>query len=233
MSKLIPLFIILLSSQLVNDQFLQPRQRMVEQQIQQRGITDERVLNAIMDTPRHLFVLPEYRKLAYADSPLPIGFNQTISQPFIVAYMTELLQVNDNHTVLEIGTGSGYQAAVLSLLCEKVFTIEIIPELAIQARGKLEDLNCANVNVKIGDGYQGWPEFAPFDRIIVTAAPEEIPGKLVEQLKPGGRMIIPVGERFQTQELLIITKSVDGIVRQETTLPVRFVPLIKEKELRQ
>ncbi len=233
MNKLIPLFIILLSNQLVDDQFLKPRQRMVEQQIQQRGITDERVLNAIMDTPRHLFVLPEYRKLAYADSPLPIGFNQTISQPFIVAYMTELLQVNDNHTVLEIGTGSGYQAAVLSLLCEKVFTIEIIPELGLQARGRLENLNCANVDVKIGDGYQGWPEFAPFDRIIVTAAPEEIPGKLVEQLKPGGRMIIPVGERFQTQELLIITKSVDGIVRQETTLPVRFVPLIKEKELRQ
>jgi len=233
MNKLIPLFIILLSNQLVNDQFLQPRQRMVEQQIQQRGITDERVLSAIMDTPRHLFVLPEYRNLAYADSPLPIGFNQTISQPFIVAYMTELLQVNDNHTVLEIGTGSGYQAAVLALLCEKVFTIEIIPELAIQARGRLEDLNCANVNVKIGDGYVGWPEFAPFDRIIVTAAPEEIPCKLVEQLKPGGRMIIPVGERFQTQELLIITKSSEGIVRQETTLPVRFVPLIQEKELRQ
>ena len=232
MIKLISIFTLLIISQLVNDQFLQPRQRMIEQQIQQRGITDERVLNAIMNTPRHLFVLPEYRKLAYADSPLPIGFNQTISQPFIVAYMTELLQVNDNHSVLEIGTGSGYQAAVLSLLCEKVFTIEIIPELGNQAQGRLADLNCANVIVKIGDGYVGWPEFAPFDRIIVTAAPEEIPGKLVEQLKPGGRMIIPVGERFQTQELLIITKSADGIVRQETTLPVRFVPLIKEKELR-
>lgn len=204
------------------------RQEMVSRQIAARGVTDERILTALRTVPRHLFVPEALRFKAYTDQPLPIGQGQTISQPYIVAYMTELLRVDSSHTVLEIGTGSGYQAAVLALLVKKVYTIEIVPELGRSAAQRLKDLGYYNVEVKIGDGYQGWPEVAPFDRIIVTAAPEEIPPELVKQLKPGGRMVVPTGPQWWGQDLLIVDKQPDGTVKVTKTIPVRFVPMVHE-----
>ncbi|MFH1998741.1 MAG: protein-L-isoaspartate(D-aspartate) O-methyltransferase [Planctomycetota bacterium] len=203
------------------------RDRMVRFQIEDRGISDPRVLAAMREVPRHLFVPVKAQAEAYADYPLRIGEGQTISQPYIVACMTEYLDVQPNHKVLEIGTGSGYQAAILGELAEEVYTIEIIESLGEQARELLQQVGCNNVHVRIGDGYQGWPEKAPFDAIMVTAAPDHIPEPLIAQLKPGGRLLLPVGDLYQ--ELTRITRTGEG-TRSERLLPVRFVPMTGEAE---
>lgn len=199
------------------------RQRMVEEQLVARGIRTPRVLDAMRRVPRHLFVPDTQRDYAYADSPLPIGYGQTISQPYIVAFMTEALDIQPQHHVLEIGTGSGYQAAVLSVLAEDVYSIEIVPELAQRARKTLADLGYKNVHVKEGNGYLGWPEHAPYDRVIVTAAPDKVPPALVEQLKVGGLIAIPVG--IEPQELQVSRRTPTGLAVLQT-LPVRFVPMV-------
>ncbi len=204
------------------------RVRMVDAQIVARGVRDPRVLAAMRKVPRHLFVDPSQRAQAYEDHPLPIPGNQTISQPYIVALMTELLELKPGARVLEIGTGSGYQSAVLAELAGEVYTIEIVPELARSAASRLKDLRYGNVTVREGDGYRGWTEHAPFDAIIVTAAPERIPEPLVDQLAPGGVMVIPVGGFFQ--ELKVFHKSADGRVTEKDILPVRFVPMTGEVE---
>ena len=210
------------------DSFDNSRVRMIEDQIKGRGVKDQAVLDAVSSVKRELFVPEKYRDLAYSDRPLPIGHNQTISQPYIVAYMTEQLQVDKHQKVLEIGTGSGYQAAVLAELVNHVFSIEIIPELAEGAEKVLNKTGYDNITIRTGDGYKGWPDQAPFDRIMVTAAPEEIPEKLVQQLANDGRMIIPVGANLFMQYLWLIKKDKDGIVKKEKILPVRFVPMVKE-----
>ncbi|HEY3129172.1 MAG TPA: protein-L-isoaspartate(D-aspartate) O-methyltransferase [Acidobacteriota bacterium] len=204
------------------------RKRMVLEQLQSRDITDPRVLRAMETVPRHLFVPPELEAQAYTDGPLPIGEGQTISQPYIVALMTQLVRPEKDHKVLEIGTGSGYQAAVLSLLCREVFSIEILEPLARQAQQRLQRLGYLNVRTRIGNGYQGWPEAAPFDGILVTAGATEIPPALIEQLKPGGRMIIPVGASLNTQILKVVEKKSDGKLEIKDYSPVRFVPLRKQ-----
>ena len=209
------------------DPFVDLRRDMVEQQIRRRQVRAPNVLEAMEEVPRHRFVPEHQQGSAYVDSPLPIGDGQTISQPYVVALMTELLELDEDSTVLEIGTGSGYQAAVLSRIARRVYSIEIRQGLGEQARGLLDDLGYDNVEVRIGDGYKGWPEAAPFDGIIVTAAPERIPQPLVDQLRLGGKMVIPVG-RF-LQELLVITKTEDGIQTREVA-GVRFVPMIGEVE---
>jgi len=186
---------------------------------------DPAVLRAMRTVPRHAFVPEEEQARAYANRPLPIGFGQTISQPYIVALMTDLLGVGPGATVLEIGTGSGYQAAVLSGLVARVSSIEIVPQLGERARAVLQRLGYDNVEVRIGDGYYGWEERAPFDGIVVTAAASHVPPPLIRQLKPGGRMIIPVGSRFMVQELLLVEKSEAGEVSTQQILPVAFVPL--------
>ena len=206
------------------------RRKMIEKQILSRGVTDEEVISVMTGVPRHLFIDESQWPLAYSDGPLPIGHGQTISQPYIVAFMTELLRPDTHHVVLEIGTGSGYQAAVLAGLVQQVYTIEIVPELGRGARQTLKRLGYDNVSVRISDGYKGWPKEAPFDRIIVTAAPEKIPSALVDQLKPGGRMVLPVGPRWWGQDLLVIEKDSTGEVMEKKTLPVRFVPMVHEKE---
>lgn len=198
------------------------REKMVQNQIIQRGVDDSRVLKAMREVERHKFVPEAYRKLAYADRPLPIGQGQTISQPYIVALMTAELDPGENDIILEIGAGSGYQAAVLAKLCKEVYTIEIEPELGARAQSLLNELGYDNIHVRIGDGYQGWPEHAPFDAIIVTASPSHIPQPLINQLKEGGKMIIPVGEGH-TQELILLEKK-GKIMRQKNLIPVRFVP---------
>lgn len=203
------------------------RRMMVDQQIRARGITDEAVLRAMERVERHRFMPAGVAREAYADGPLPIGHGQTISQPYIVAYMTEALELRREHKVLEIGTGSGYQAAVLAEIVDQVFTIEIVEELGKTAAALLKDLGYANIRTRIGDGYGGWPEAAPFDRIMVTAAPDHVPQPLVDQLAVGGRMIIPVGRDYQ--ELIVVTKTPQGVVQQRT-IPVRFVPLTRGKE---
>lgn len=195
---------------------------MVDQQLKGRDIRDARVLDAMLTVPRHLFVPEPRRAAAYSDSPLPIGHDQTISQPYIVAFMTQALDVKPQHRVLEIGTGSGYQAAVLGALAKDVYTIEIVAPLAERARGTLTGLGYRNVQVRTGNGYFGWPEEAPFDRIMVTAAPDEVPAALVQQLKIGGLMAIPVGTVIQ--ELRILLRTATGM-RTLSTLPVRFVPM--------
>jgi protein-L-isoaspartate(D-aspartate) O-methyltransferase len=178
-------------------------------------------------TPRHLFVPEAMRPQAYQDTPLPIGYGQTISQPYIVAVMTELLEPAKTQKVLEIGTGSGYQAAVLSPLVGRVFSIEIVPELAQRSADLLKTLGYANVTVRQGDGYLGWPAEAPFDRIILTAAPPEIPKALLDQLKPGGKLVAPVGASALDQELVVIDKGSDGKIRRRSVFPVRFVPMVR------
>ena len=198
------------------------RDQMVEQQLRARDIRDPRVLEAMRTIPRHLFVPESVRDSAYADSPLPIGYEQTISQPYIVAFMTQALELQPSHRVLEIGTGSGYQAAVLGALAGEVFTIEILPPLADRAREALAAVGARNVQVRTGNGYLGWPEHAPFDRIMVTAAPDEVPPALVQQLKVGGLMAIPVGTVMQ--ELRILRRTERG-TETLATLPVRFVPM--------
>jgi protein-L-isoaspartate(D-aspartate) O-methyltransferase len=199
------------------------RRRMVETQLRAEGISSEQVLKAMGKVPRHLFVPSELRDRAYDNTPLPIGLGQTISQPFIVAYMTEALRPTGDQTVLEIGTGSGYQAAVLAELVREVLTIEIVPQLADRARSALAEAGYSNVTVRTGNGYLGWPERAPFQRIIVTAAPETVPQPLVDQLAVGGVMVLPVGTLFQ--EIVVITKTPDGVA-QKRTIPVRFVPMV-------
>jgi protein-L-isoaspartate(D-aspartate) O-methyltransferase len=199
------------------------RHAMVEEQIAARGVTDERVLSAMRTVPRHRFVPGEFASRAYEDRPLPIGHDQTISQPYIVAYMTEALGVQRHHKVLEIGTGSGYQAAVLGELAARVYTIEIVPELARQATATLKSLGYTHVHVRDGDGYAGWPEEAPFDRIMVTAAPADIPKPLIDQLAVNGRLVIPVGEQGRAQWLTVLDKTPQGVI-QRRTLSVSFVP---------
>ena len=199
---------------------------MVEDQIIKRGVEDPRVLDVMKVVERHKFVPEKYSESAYKDGPLPIGHGQTISQPFIVAFMTENLKLEPSHKVLEIGTGSGYQAAVLSELCDHVYTIEIVDELANESAERLGRLGFNNITVRSGDGYKGWPEEAPFDRIMVTAAPEEIPELLTEQLAEGGVMVIPVGIQYEIQYLWVITKEVGGQIKKEKILPVRFVPMV-------
>lgn len=203
------------------------RQQMVNRQIIARGVKDPLVLDAMANVKRHEFVLPGQEAEAYEDGPLPIGEGQTISQPYIVALMTELAHVNKDSRVLEVGTGSGYQAAILSFVCARVYSIEIIEKLGLAAKKKLSDLGYDNVEVRIGDGYQGWPEAAPFDAILVTAAPDHIPKPLLDQLKVGGKLVIPVGDYYQ--ELEVITKKEKGIDR-EKVIPVRFVPMTGEAE---
>ena len=202
------------------------RTRMVDSQLRARDIRDPRVLAAMRDVPRHLFVPEAQRDNAYGDFPLPIGHSQTISQPYIVAFMTQALEVAPDHKVLEIGTGSGYQAAILGRLAREVYTIEIVEPLADHSRGLLKQLGFSNIHVRTGNGYLGWPEQAPFDRIMVTAAPAEVPPALVEQLRIGGRMAIPVG--IESQELRIMRRTDKGMETIET-LPVRFVPMTKPK----
>ena len=209
------------------DPYMLKRKRMVETQMVRRGISDEKVLNALLKVKRHEFVNPGSQSYAYDDTPLSIGYGQTISQPYIVAYMTEVARLNKDDKVLEIGTGSGYQAAILAEIVKQVYTIEILEPLAKTAQERLERLGYTNVFVKHGDGYKGWKEHAPFDAIIVTAAPTEVPEKLVDQLKVGGRMVIPIGSFFQ--ELYVITKTEKGY-DQKSVLPVRFVPMVKDKE---
>jgi len=200
----------------------QARARMVQEQIESRGVRDPLTLGAMRQVPRHLFVPPELARDAYADHPLPIGHRQTISQPYIVAFMTEALGLEEGATVLEVGTGSGYQAAVLAEIADKVYSIEIVEALAAESRERLARLGYGNVEVRSGDGYQGWPEAAPFDGIIVTAAAPRIPEPLKEQLTDGGRLVIPVGD--ESQHLIVITRRGDAF-EERNVLPVRFVPM--------
>jgi protein-L-isoaspartate(D-aspartate) O-methyltransferase len=202
------------------------RARMVKEQLEARGIRDPRVLAAMRDVPRHQFVPADVIPEAYDDTPLPIGHDQTISQPYIVALMTELLGIEPGDRVLEVGTGSGYQAAVASQLADSVFTIEILEELAATAADRLERLGYRNVVARQGDGYFGWADHAPFDGILVTAAAGHVPPPLVAQLAPGGRMVIPVGGVFQVQHLVLVEKTAGGQVRTRNVLPVSFVPLV-------
>jgi protein-L-isoaspartate(D-aspartate) O-methyltransferase len=208
------------------------RRAMVEEQIRARGVRDPRVLEAMRMVPRHRFVPPEWQAQAYDDLPLPIGEGQTISQPFIVAKMTELAALSPTDRVFELGTGSGYQAAVASRLAAHVWTMEILPSLADRARRVLADLGYENVTVRVGDGYDGWPEQAPFDAIFVTAAATHIPPPLIAQLRPGGRLVVPVGPAFSTQRLMLVEKGMDGSVRTRSLFPVRFVPLVRAGEAR-
>jgi len=204
------------------EKFELQRRQMVEYQLRDRSIRDERVLAAMSKVPRHQFVDSSWRDLAYSDRPLPIGHSQTISQPYIVAYMTETAEIAPEDKVLEIGTGCGYQAAILGEIAKEVYSIEIIPQLAEKARRTLSQLGYENIKVKTGDGYQGWAEHAPYDEIIVTAAPTHIPQPLIDQLAINGKMVIPVGKWYQ--DIVVLTKTEDRIV-EEKTLPVRFVPM--------
>ena len=201
--------------------------KMVREQIIRRGISNNQVIDVMQNTPRHRFVPDGVADYAYQDNALPIGKGQTISQPYIVAFMTETLDVDSTYKVLEIGTGSGYQAAVLSPLVKHVYTIEIVKMLAQRADSTLKALSYNNVTVRWGDGYKGWPEEAPFDRIIGTAAPPEIPKALIDQLKPGGKMVLPVGTNWQ--EIVVLTKSKSGKIQKKNVLPVRFVPMVHQK----
>ena len=203
------------------------RVRMVREQIEARGVRDPDVLDAMRTVRRERFVPADMRGYATADSALPIGYDQTISQPYIVAVMTELLQLERQHRVLEIGTGSGYQTAVLSTLSDHVYSVEIVSELASRAEATLRELGYSGFDVKHGDGYAGWPEHAPFDRIILTAAPPEIPEALLDQLATGGRLVAPVGRTSEAQNLILVTKDARGRIRRENRLAVRFVPMVR------
>lgn len=220
-------FILLALPQQAQD-YERDRDLMVTHQVAKRGIRDRRTLKAMRQVERHLFVPPQYMHMAYHDSPLTIGYGQTISQPFIVGYMTEVIKPKPNHKVLEVGAGSGYQAAVLAEIVDKVYTIEIIDELAKTASERLKKLGYNNVEVINGDGYFGLEEEAPFDAIIVTAASEHIPPSLIKQLKEGGKMIIPVGSPFFTQSLMLVEKK-KGKVSTKSLMPVRFVPFTRSE----
>lgn len=211
------------------DAYKAQREQMVEQQIKRRGVSDKAVLNAMRSVQRHLFVPPSIANEAYTDSALPIGYKQTISQPYMVAYMTQVIEPTPDMKVLEIGTGSGYQAAVLAEIVKQVYTIEIIPEHGKMAAARLKQLGYDNVEVKIGDGYAGWKEHAPFDAIVVTAGAESVPPPLFEQLKEGGRMVIPVGPVYMNQTLKLIEKK-RGEAVTRNLMPVVFVPFTREKQ---
>ncbi len=210
------------------DRFKELRENMVRTQIVSRGVTDKAVIEAMRKVERHLFVPEVYIQQAYGDHPLPIGYGQTISQPYIVAFMTEILKLDKSSKVLEVGTGSGYQAAILAEICDSVYTVEIVQELGNRAKQLFEELGYSNIKVKIGDGYEGWDKYSPYDAIIVTCAPTHVPEPLEDQLKEGGRMIIPVGERY-IQELVLLTKKNDTL-RHSSVLDVRFVPMVDEKD---
>lgn len=203
------------------------RALMVTRQIKARGIKDAKILKVMETIPRHKFVPEEYQQYSYRDEPLSIGFGQTISQPYIVAFMTEVLMLDNDDVVLEIGTGSGYQAAVLSLLVKQVYSIEIIDELGLQTADKLKNMGYGNVEIKICDGYNGWNEHAPYDAIVVTAAPDHIPPDLIKQLKIGGKIAIPIGEVNSVQTLKLGTKDKNGTIELKNVLPVMFVPLTR------
>lgn len=211
-----------------DDPFKEKREILVDQTIAKRGVKDKAVLKAMKTVPRHLFVPEGSISRAYEDRPMGIGYGQTISQPYIVAYMTEVIQPKAGHKVLEVGTGSGYQAAVLAELVKDVYTIEIIPELGNASAATLKKLDYKNVNVKISDGYFGWPEHAPFDAIVVTAAAEFVPPPLIEQLKEGGRMIIPIGSPYMNQTLMLVEKK-GAKITTKSLLPVVFVPFTRKK----
>ena len=232
LSGLLLIFFILAISLMVKqvsladeDDYQSLRRTMVYHQIIQRGIEDRDVIRSMMRVPRHQFVPKRYISSAYDDTPLPIEYGQTISQPYIVAYMTEVLNLNREDTVLEVGAGSGYQAAILSLLVKKVYAMEIIPELARSATARLKKLGYNNIEVTTGDGYYGWANHAPFNAIIVTAAAGHIPPTLIKQLKNGGRMVIPVGGAFMVQNLILVVKDNEGKITTQNLMPVRFVPL--------
>ena len=207
---------------------IKERARMVKTQIEARDVKDPNVLKAMRTVPRHAFIPKSGQRYAYADHPLPIGYDQTISQPYIVAFMTEALRLDPNSVVFEIGTGSGYQAAVCAEICREVYTIEIVEELAKTAKTRLKELGYPNVHVKAGDAFFGWPEHAPFDAIIGTAAAGRIPDPLIEQLKIGGRMILPYGSPYGFQYLVLITKDKEGKLHSKKVMPVRFVPMTGE-----
>ncbi len=209
-----------------NGALREARLEMVRTQLRMRGIKSREVLEVMERVPRHQFVPEEMRSRAYEDRALPIGYRSTISQPYIVALMTELLDVKPWHRILEIGTGSGYQAAILNELAAEVFSIEIVPELAIRSRNTLRELGYRKVTVRAGDGYQGWSEKAPFHRVIVTAAPPEIPDTLTEQLMPGGRLVAPEGDSPDAQMLIIIDKDASGELTRKSSIPVIFVPMV-------
>lgn len=221
------LFVPWLTTAAATDDFVQQRQQMVKQQLQARDIDNTRILRALSVVPRHRFVPKALQHMAYADTPLPIGHGQTISQPYIVAFMSQTLDIQPGERILEIGTGSGYQAAVLAELGASVYSIEIVTDLGRQAAIILGSLGYDNVHLKIGDGYQGWPEHAPFDAIVVTCAPARVPDPLQNQLAEGGRMIIPVGER-NFQQLVLLSKK-EGKIKKETVLDVRFVPMVDDR----
>lgn len=212
------------------DAYAESREQMVRDQIEARGVTDPRTLQAMRAVPRHRFVPPDLVGRAYEDRPLPIGYGQTISQPYIVALMTEALRVEPGDKVLEIGTGSGYQAAVLAEIGCEVYTVEIIPQLAEQAARRLQELGYERVHVKQGDGYFGWPEHAPYDAIIVTAAPDHLPQPLAQQLAPGGRLVIPIGPQGSYQTLWLFEKGADGQLQATNLGPVLFVPLVRGEQ---
>ncbi|WP_420399715.1 protein-L-isoaspartate(D-aspartate) O-methyltransferase [Flagellimonas sp.] len=223
------LFSFLMSHALLGqNNYTAQRKQMVETQIKARGIDNLATLYALLNVPRHLFVPEDLKAFAYNDNPLPIGNGQTISQPYIVAYMTQALRLRKDDRVLEIGTGSGYQAAVLAKIVDSVYTIEIVEELAQIAKQRLRNLNYSNVVVRRGDGYNGWPDKAPFDAIMVTAGAEYIPQPLIDQLKVGGRMIIPVGPHNQVRQLVLITKKKNKVVKRNV-MAVRFVPFTREE----
>jgi protein-L-isoaspartate(D-aspartate) O-methyltransferase len=224
MKYLIFLFFFLLPQ---TDSYKAMREQMVKNQIESRGITDPEILRAMRKVPRHLLVPVDQREYAYEDRPLPIGEGQTISQPYIVAYMTDLIAPKKYMKVLEIGTGSGYQAAVLAEMVEEVCTIEIVENLGKRAKKDLDNLGYTNINFRIGDGYQGWKEQSPFDAIIVTAAAEKVPQPLIDQLKEGGKMVIPVGPEGKVQDLLLLEKS-KGQIKTTNLGPVRFVPFTRK-----
>ncbi|MCK9291460.1 MAG: protein-L-isoaspartate(D-aspartate) O-methyltransferase [Bacteroidales bacterium] len=220
---------LIVSSPLYAQNFDQKRAAMVQNQLRQRGIVQTNVLEAFQKVERHLFVPAAYTSMAYSDGPLPIGYGQTISQPYIVAYMTQLVNPKPNGKVLEIGTGSGYQAAILAEIVEKVYTIEIIPELGKSATDRLKELGYQNIEVITADGYHGLEEQAPFDAIVVTAAAEHIPPSLIQQLKEGGKMIIPVGSPFLVQTLMLVEKKAKKVTTK-SLMPVRFVPFTRSQE---
>ena len=206
----------------------QARKNMIRDQILVRGVRNSTVIRAIAAVPRHRFVSEDLERRAFDDSPLPIGENQTISQPYIVAYMTAALELKGGERVLEVGTGSGYQAAVLAEIAAEVYTIEINENLAIEVAGRIKKMNYDNIHLRFGDGYRGWPDEGPFDGIVVTAAPNHIPQRLIDQLRIGAKLVIPVGE--SEQELVVVTKLADGTIKRESRIPVRFVPMIREAE---